>query len=44
MLAAHPGVTNGKITWSVRLDDTKHGAGVAVGVVDVGESSGRCFA
>lgn len=34
-LAAHPGVRTGKLIWSVRLDDTKHGAGVAVGVVDV---------
>ena len=33
-LAAHPGITNGRVSWSVRLDDTKHGAGVAIGVVD----------
>ncbi len=33
-LAAHPGVRSGRLDWSVRLDDTRHGAGVAVGVVD----------
>ena len=35
-LAAHPGLRSGRFTWSVCLDDTKHGAGVAVGVVDAG--------
>jgi hypothetical protein len=34
-LAAHPGVRTGKLSWAVRLDDTRHGAGVAVGVVDI---------
>jgi serine/threonine protein kinase len=33
-LASHPGVRVGRLQWSVRLDETKHGAGVAVGVVD----------
>jgi hypothetical protein len=33
-LAAHAGVRNGRLSWSVRLDDVRHGAGVAVGVVD----------
>jgi len=33
-LAAHPGLRSGKFTWSVVLDDTRHGAGVAIGVVD----------
>ena len=33
-LASHPGVRSGRLQWSVRLDETRHGAGVAVGVVD----------
>lgn len=33
-LASHPGVRTGRLQWSVRLDETRHGAGVAVGVVD----------
>lgn len=34
VLSAHPGMRTGRIVWSVRLDDTRHGAGVAIGVVD----------
>ena len=33
-LGAHPGLRAGRIQWSVRLDETRSGAGVAVGVVD----------
>jgi serine/threonine protein kinase len=33
-LAAHPGIAHGKVSWTIRLDDTRHGAGVAIGVVD----------
>jgi hypothetical protein len=44
VLAAHPGITppepmpegstHGTVTWTVKLDETSHGAGVAVGLVD----------
>ena len=34
-LASHAGILHGRIEWSIRLDDTKNGAGVAIGVVDV---------
>ena len=38
-LAAHPGVRSGRLVWSVRLDDTRGGAGVAIGVVDARDFS-----
>jgi len=33
-LAAHPGIRTGKFSWSIHLDETRSGAGVAIGVVD----------
>lgn len=53
-LVSHPGILHGRVQWSVRLEDTRHGAGVAIGVVDaetfdwerqnLGASSGSwCF-